>query len=70
MGVPDSYRGEAPKAFVVARPGFQIDARELTAFCREHLAAYKVPRLIEVVDELPKTNSGKVLRRLLRERSL
>jgi long-chain acyl-CoA synthetase len=70
IGVPDSYRGEAPKAFVVLRPSATITQEQLTLFCRERLASYKVPRLIEVLDELPKTNSGKVLRRVLREKSV
>jgi long-chain acyl-CoA synthetase len=70
IGVPDSYRGEAPKAFVVLRPSANLTQEELTLFCRERLAPYKVPRLIEVLDELPKTNSGKVLRRVLREKPL
>jgi long-chain acyl-CoA synthetase len=70
VGVPDSYRGEAPKAFVVVRPGAGVTPEELTRFCRERLAPYKVPRLIEVLDQLPKTLSGKVLRRVLREGSL
>jgi long-chain acyl-CoA synthetase len=69
VGVPDSYRGEAPKAFVVVRPGAGVTPEELTRFCRERLAPYKVPRLIEVLDQLPKTLSGKVLRRVLREGS-
>jgi long-chain acyl-CoA synthetase len=67
VGVPDSYRGEAPKAFVVMRPGAQVSPEELSLFCRERLASYKVPRLIEILDALPKTNTGKVLRRVLRE---
>jgi long-chain acyl-CoA synthetase len=45
-----------------------VDADELIAFCRERMAAYKYPRLVEFVDELPRTASGKVLRRLLRDR--
>jgi long-chain acyl-CoA synthetase len=67
VGVPDDYRGETVKAFVSLRPGERADADELIAFCRERMAAYKYPRLVEFVDELPKTASGKVLRRVLRE---
>jgi long-chain acyl-CoA synthetase len=66
VGVPDEYRGETVKAFVSLRPGERADADELIAFCRERMAAYKYPRLVEFVDELPKTASGKVLRRVLR----
>jgi len=67
VGVPDDYRGETVKAFVSLRPGERADADELIAFCRERMAAYKYPRLVEFVDELPKTASGKVLRRVLRD---
>jgi long-chain acyl-CoA synthetase len=68
VGVPDEYRGETVKAFVSLNPGRELDADELIAFCRERLAAYKYPRQVEFVDELPKTASGKVLRRQLRHR--
>jgi long-chain acyl-CoA synthetase len=68
VGVPDAYRGETVKAFVSLRPGAHADADELIAFCRERMAAYKYPRLVELVDELPRTASGKVLRRVLRDR--
>jgi long-chain acyl-CoA synthetase len=67
VGVPDDYRGETVKAFVSLRPGARADADELIAYCRERMAAYKYPRLVEFVDELPKTASGKVLRRVLRD---
>jgi long-chain acyl-CoA synthetase len=68
VGVPDAYRGETVKAFVSLRPGERVEADELIAFCRERMAAYKYPRVVEVVDELPRTASGKVLRRVLRDR--
>ena len=68
VGVPDAYRGETVKAYVSLRPGEDVEADELIAFCREHMAAYKYPRQIEFVDELPRTASGKVLRRVLRDR--
>jgi long-chain acyl-CoA synthetase len=67
IGVPDSYRGEAPKAFVVPKPGEAIDKEELVAFCREKLAAYKVPSHIEFMTELPKSAVGKILRKELRD---
>ena len=67
VGTPDPYRGETVKAFVVLRPGQTVSAEELEAFCRQRLAAYKVPRLYEFRSELPKSLVGKVLRRLLRE---
>jgi long-chain acyl-CoA synthetase len=68
VGVPDEYRGETVKAFVSLRPGQEATAEELIAFCRQQMAAYKYPRQIEFLDELPKTVSGKLLRRELRDR--
>ncbi|QIG45490.1 long-chain fatty acid--CoA ligase [Nocardioides anomalus] len=67
VGRPDDYRGEAVVAFVAVREGAEPPA-DLEAFCRERLAAYKVPREFLVVDELPKTQTGKIRRRELRER--
>jgi long-chain acyl-CoA synthetase len=66
-GVPDPYRGETVKAFVVPKPGVTATAEELTAFCKLHLAAFKVPTQIEFRAELPKSMIGKVLRRVLVE---
>jgi long-chain acyl-CoA synthetase len=68
VGVPDAYRGETVKAFVSLRPGRSVDAAELIAFCKERMAAYKYPRQVEFLDEIPKTVTGKVLRRELRSR--
>ena len=68
VGVPDAYRGETVKAYVSLRPGEESRPEELIAFCRRRMAAYKYPRQIEFVDELPRTASGKVLRRVLRDR--
>jgi long-chain acyl-CoA synthetase len=68
VGVPDAYRGETVKAFITLRSGQNVDESELIAFCRERLAAYKYPREIEILDELPKTPSGKILRRELSAR--
>lgn len=65
IGVPDSYRGESAKAFVVLKPGQQATADELIAFCKQNLAPYKVPRSIEFRNALPKTMIGKILRREL-----
>lgn len=67
VGVPDPYRGETIKAYVVARPQASLDLDDLTAYCRQHLAGYKIPRFYEVVDSLPKSAVGKILRRALRE---
>ncbi len=66
VGVPDRYRGETVKAFVSLQPGLSAEESELISFCRARLAAYKYPRQIEVVPELPKTATGKILRRALR----
>jgi long-chain acyl-CoA synthetase len=66
IGVPDDYRGESVHAFVTVRPGHALNADELNRHCREHLSAYKCPRDYEIVSELPKSASGKILRRLLR----
>lgn len=72
IGVPDSERGEVVKAFVVLQEDKASDIRgvELQEFCKQRLAAYKVPREIEFVKELPKSLIGKVLRRVLREREI
>jgi len=67
IGVPDAYRGEAPKAFVVVKPGEQLTKEEIIAYCKEKLAPYKVPREIEFIDALPKSAIGKILRKEVRE---
>jgi long-chain acyl-CoA synthetase len=64
-GVPDPYRGETVKAYVVLKEGYAVTDKELNTYCRENLAAYKVPRIYEFRDELPKTAVGKILRRQL-----
>jgi long-chain acyl-CoA synthetase len=68
IGVPDEYRGETVKAFVVCKQGETISEDELIEYCRTKLAVYKGPKKIEFIDELPKTAIGKFLRRELRER--
>jgi long-chain acyl-CoA synthetase len=67
VGLPDPYRGETIKAFVVPREGETLTAEEVISFCREKLAAYKAPKQVEFVKDLPKSTVGKVLRRKLRE---
>ena len=67
VGVPDEFRGETVKAFVSLKNGAEADEAALIAHCKERMAAYKYPRSVEFVDELPKTASGKVLRRELRD---
>jgi long-chain acyl-CoA synthetase len=66
VGIPDSYRGETIKAVVSLKPGHTVTVGEIKAFARAQLAAYKYPRVVEIVDELPKTASGKILRRMLK----
>ncbi|GGT41018.1 hypothetical protein GCM10010271_51270 [Streptomyces kurssanovii] len=66
VGVPDAYRGESVKAFVSLRPGAAAEPEDISAYCAERLAAYKYPREVEILPELPKTTSGKILRRELR----
>jgi len=70
VGVPDPYRGETVKAFVVLKPGETATEEEIIAYCRERLARYKVPKLVEFRDELPKSLVGKVLRKVLREEEI
>jgi long-chain acyl-CoA synthetase len=69
VGVPDAYRGETVKAFVSFKAGQSAEPEELIAFCKERMAAYKYPRQVEIVDEIPKTVTGKVLRRELRDQA-
>jgi long-chain acyl-CoA synthetase len=66
-GIPDEAKGELAKAYVVLRPAVQVTRDELVRHCREHLAAYKVPRAIQLTDQVPMTSSGKIMRRLLGE---
>lgn len=66
IGVPDAYRGETVKAFIVLQSGTTATAEEITAFCRTRLAAYKVPRQIVFLEALPRSSVGKFLRRELR----
>jgi long-chain acyl-CoA synthetase len=65
IGVKDDVRGEVPKAFVIAREGVTLDEKELRAHCRESLANYKVPKHFEIVADLPRSPTGKVLKRML-----
>lgn len=67
IGVPDEYRGETVKAFVSLQPGKSATSAELVEFGKERMAAYKYPREIVIVDALPKTATGKILRRTLRD---
>lgn len=63
--IPDEEKGELAKAYIVPKAGSTPQADKIIAFCREHLAAYKVPRAVQFVNDLPKTSTGKVMRREL-----
>ncbi len=68
IGVPDEKWGEAVKAVVVLKEGYSVSEKELIDFCKKHLSSYKVPKSIDFVDSLPKTGSGKIYKKALRER--
>jgi len=68
IGVPDAVRGQIAKAFVVLREGGSVSPDELIAFCKGKIATYKLPREIVIVTELPRTPTGKLLRRVLRQK--
>ena len=65
VGVPDEYRGETVKAFVVKKQGGSVKEQDIISYCKESLAPYKVPKVLEFRDELPKSAVGKLLRRVL-----
>nr|WP_314434119.1 AMP-binding protein [uncultured Brevundimonas sp.] len=66
IGVADDYRGETVKAIVSLKPGAALEPADLIAFCKERMAAYKYPRLVEIVADLPKSPAGKILKRELK----
>jgi long-chain acyl-CoA synthetase len=66
VGVVDAYRGESVKAYVSLRPGSAATAEEIVEFCKGRMAAYKRPHAVEILEDLPKTASGKIMRRELR----
>jgi acyl-CoA synthetase (AMP-forming)/AMP-acid ligase II len=68
IAVPDETWGEAPKAIVTLKPGRQATDSEIFALCRQHLAGFKVPKSVEFVESLPKGGTGKILKRVLREK--
>lgn len=67
IGIPDVEAGEIPRAFIVLKPGQQASAAEITEFMEGHVAKYKVIHDIVFIDEVPKSASGKILRRMLRD---
>lgn len=66
IGVPHEVSGEIVKVFIVVKEDHEVTEKALIEHCRENLTNYKVPKLVEFKDELPKTNVGKILRRELR----
>lgn len=68
IGVPDEVRGQIAKAFVVIKPGENVTSDELIAYCRNKIATYKLPREVVMVNDLPRTPTGKLLRRVLRQK--
>ena len=70
LGVPDPYRGETVKAFVVLKENQQATAEEIIEYCQKNMAKYKVPTSVEFRQELPKSHVGKVLRKILREEEI
>ena len=67
IGVPDDKFGEALLAFVVLRPDTSLELEQLISFCRDKIAGYKIPRRLEIIEELPRNPSGKILKKILRE---
>jgi acyl-CoA synthetase (AMP-forming)/AMP-acid ligase II len=67
IGVPDEKYGEALLAFVVLRPEKSLDLEEMIAFCRDRIAGYKIPRKLEIIEEMPRNPSGKILKKELRK---
>ncbi len=70
VGIPDEYRGETVKAFIVPKDGEMISEEEIVAFCKEKLVAYKVPKIVEFRESLPESAVGKILRKALREEEI
>ncbi len=68
-GVPDPLKGESARAWIILRPGATWSEEEVVAYCRERMAAYKVPEAVIFVDELPKSSTGKILKRVLRDQA-
>lgn len=66
IGVPDEKRGETVKAYVVVRPGMTMTCQEVITYCHEQLVPYKVPKIVEFIDQLPRTQFGKPDRKALR----
>ena len=65
--MPNETKGELAKAYVITKEGRQPDAHDLLEYCRPHPAVHKVPRVVQLVSDLPRASSGKFMRRKLRE---
>jgi long-chain acyl-CoA synthetase len=72
IGIPDSYRGESPKAYIILKSEYvgKLTEEEIIEWCKENMAAYKRPRMVEFREELPKSGAGKILRRVLAEEEM
>ncbi|HWR71757.1 MAG TPA: long-chain fatty acid--CoA ligase, partial [Nitrospirota bacterium] len=70
VGIPDEFKGEMIKAYIVLKEGERATAEEIIGFCREQLSKFKVPKTVEFRSQLPKTLVGKVLRRVLRDEEM
>jgi long-chain acyl-CoA synthetase len=70
IGVGDQYRGETVKSYIVLQEGEAMTPDEVEIYCRESLAPYKIPKIVEFIDELPKSGVGKILRRVLKDQEL
>ena len=70
IGIPDTYRGETVKAFVVLKPGESMTSEDVIEYCKQKLAKYKVPTQVEFIETLPKSGVGKILRKELRAMEL
>ncbi|MDH4264247.1 MAG: long-chain fatty acid--CoA ligase [Deltaproteobacteria bacterium] len=68
IGIPDEVKGEIPKAFITLKPGQQTSVGEIIDYCKAHLAPYKIPRQVEIRSELPKSSTGKILTRELKNK--
>ena len=68
IGVPDAYLGQAIKAFVTLKPGASATPKEIIAFCKERMPRHQYPRQVEIVDDLPKSETGEISRSALRAR--
>ena len=66
IGVPDAYLGQAIKAFVTLKPGASATPKEIIAFCKERMPRHRYPRQVEIVDGFPKSETGEILRGVLR----